>query len=184
MWTGRYHESVEQYLIALKIDPSFLSSVIGASDALSVTGQFHTARKLLAIHEELFARRNQQDTREIKLLQVAYQAEEWAEVVTNVERLRVEKGFASYEPGLRLWANTLGAIAMAELGRTEDADALVASTAEKCRSVKTCSCCERRSSAAWRSSRGVPPRTSWRRYAESSRHPRISPTAFCPTRES
>lgn len=130
MWTGRYHESVEQYSIALEIDPSFLSSVIGASDALAVTGQFELARKFLDKFEELFKRRNQWGTREIKLLQVAYQAEEWERVVTNVQRLRADDGFATYEPGLRLWSSTLGAIAMAELGRYAEADTLVAEVEE------------------------------------------------------
>jgi tetratricopeptide (TPR) repeat protein len=125
MWTGRYHESIEQYGAALKIDPSFLSSVIGASDALTVTGQFQLARKFLHRFEGLFERRNQEDAREIKLLQVAYQAEEWEEVTSIVQRLRTDTEFASFEPGLRLWANTLGAIAMAELGRNEGADPLV-----------------------------------------------------------
>ena len=126
MWTGRYHESVEQYSIALEIDPSFLSSVIGASDALSVTGQFSLARKFLDKFDGLFKRRNQWATREIKLLQVAYQAEDWSLVVSNVERLRADDSFANYEPGLRLWANTLGAIAMAELGSQDEATTLVA----------------------------------------------------------
>lgn len=125
LWTGRYHESVEEYQIALEIDPSFLSSVVGATDALAVTGQFRLARKFLDSFEGLFDRRNQWATREVKKLQIDYLAEEWADVVSRVERLRAEKNFIGIEPGLRLWVNTLGAVGLTELGRTDDAAVLI-----------------------------------------------------------
>lgn len=129
MWTGRYHESIEQYQAALQIDPSFLSSVIGATDALVLTGQHRLARRFLDNFEELFERRNQSDTREVKLLQVDYQAENWGRVVERVERLRASEEFEEFEPGLQLWANTLGALALAELGRNQEA-AVLAGEAE------------------------------------------------------
>lgn len=126
LWTGRYHESIEQYTLALEQDPSFLSSVAGATDALAVTGQFRLAMKFLDNFAELFAQRNQESTRQVKTLQVDYLAERWDEVTARTLRLRADtEGFAATEPGMRLWINALGALGMAELGHREEAQALV-----------------------------------------------------------
>jgi tetratricopeptide (TPR) repeat protein len=127
LWTGRYHESIDQYREALRIDPSFVSSVIGAADALAVTGQFRLAHKLLDNFEELFVQRGQESTREIKALQVDYLAEDWARVFARTERIRLDpERFARMDPGLRLWVNALGAVSLHELGRVKEAVALAA----------------------------------------------------------
>lgn len=127
LWTGRYHESIDQYQEALRIDPSFLSSVVGVTDALAVTGQTRLARKILDNFDQLFAQRGQESTRQIKALQVDYLAEDWLAVLERAERLRGDDGaYADFEPGLRLWLNALYAIGLAELGRPTEADAVVA----------------------------------------------------------
>jgi tetratricopeptide (TPR) repeat protein len=126
LWTGRYHESIEQFRIALEIDPSFLSSVLGATDALAVTGQFTLARKFLSSFEELFERRGEWGMKEVRSLQVDYMAEAWADVAARTGLLRADQeAFAEMEPGLRLWVNTLGAIGLTELGRNDEARALI-----------------------------------------------------------
>lgn len=126
-WTGRYHESIEQYAAALEADPSFLNSVSRATDALAVTGQFRLARKFLDSFEELFVQRNQESTRQVKALQVDYLAERWADVTARAMRLREdEENFTRTEPGMRLWINTLGSLALAELGRHDEAAPIVA----------------------------------------------------------
>ena len=127
LWTGRYHESIEQYQEALRIDPSFLSSVIGATDALSITGQFRLARKFLDNFEELFVQRGAESTRLVKSLQNDYNAEDWLGVVERAGRIRADaEQFARAEPGLRLWANALSAVALAELGRQDEGEARAA----------------------------------------------------------
>lgn len=120
LWTGRYHESIEQYQEALRIDPSFVSSVVGASEALAVTGQFRLARKLLDNFTELFSRRGQEATRELRALQIDYLAEDWAQVVERARKLREQPGLADAETGIRLWADTFAAVSLAELGRREE----------------------------------------------------------------
>ena len=131
LWTGRYHESVEQYQEALRIDPSFLSSVVGATDALARTGQFRMARKFLANFEELFERRNQHATRDVKELQVDYLAERWEEVAARSQHLREDEyAISTMEPGLRLLVNALGGLSLAELGRFAEANTIIA-TVEK-----------------------------------------------------
>jgi tetratricopeptide (TPR) repeat protein len=132
LWTGRYHESIEQYREALQIDPSFLSSVVGATDALALTGQFRVARKFLENFGELFERRNQQAMREVKELQVDYMAENWEDVAARRQHLRDDEyAFSTMAPGLRLRVNTLGALALAELGRFSEADTLIATVEEE-----------------------------------------------------
>jgi tetratricopeptide (TPR) repeat protein len=136
LWTGRYHESITEYHSALDIDPSFLSSVVGATDALALTGQFRLARKFLDKFSELFERRSQQATREVKLLQVDYLAEKWEEVAARSQHLREDEySISTMEPGLRLWVNALGALSLAELGRIAEADALIATVEEELESL-------------------------------------------------
>ncbi|RKZ12377.1 hypothetical protein DRQ32_03830, partial [bacterium] len=108
-------------------DRSCLSSVAGATEDLSVTGQFRLGRKFLDGFAALFEQRNQEARRQVKSLQIDYLAEQWQEVATRTLRLRAdEEGFAKTEPGMRLWTNTLGSLALAELGRRDDASALIA----------------------------------------------------------
>jgi len=132
LWTGRYHESIAEYHNALDIDPSFLSSVVGATDALALTGQFRLARKFLDKFSELFERRGQLATREVKLLQVDYMAEKWEDVAARSQHLREDEyTISTMDPGLRLWVNALGALSLAELGRSAESDALVTTMEEE-----------------------------------------------------
>ena len=131
LWTGRYHESIAEYQNALEIDPSFLSSVVGATDALALTGQFRLARKFLDNFNGLFERRSQQATREVKALQVDYLAEEWEDVAARSRLLREDEyTISTMEPGLRLLVNALGALSLAELGRVGEANTLIATVEE------------------------------------------------------
>jgi hypothetical protein len=76
--------------------------------------------------EELFERRNQASTRELKLLQLDYTAEDWLQTAQRSQRLRGdEAGYEAMEPGFRLWVNALGGVALAELGRRDEAGVLL-----------------------------------------------------------
>ena len=154
IWTGRYHESVEQYQIALEIDPSFLSSVMGATDALAVTGQFRIARKFLDNFEELFERRNQYAYARGQTPPGRLPGRRMGRVVASAERLRADDSFKNFQPGLRLWTNTLGAIGHGRTGTRREAEALIEECrnalrpvphARRCRRTwrcaRTCNCC-------------------------------------------
>jgi Flp pilus assembly protein TadD len=118
--TGRYFESAQEYLAAIAIDPGFSSAILGASNALLITGQLRRAENLLRTAHDQLALDGQLPRYHLSQIQILFSRERWGQLQTEVDRrLQLPEFEESNALGAALWMRTLQCVASTRQGDAE-----------------------------------------------------------------
>jgi tetratricopeptide (TPR) repeat protein len=130
--TGRYFESAQEYLAAIEIDPGFTSSILGATDALVITGQLQRAENLLRTAHDQLEVEGRLPRYHLSQTQILFAKEQWAQLDAEVDRRVREPEFDDAAAiGPTLWMRALQCIATTREGKATRAKAQLDSLASQ-----------------------------------------------------
>jgi tetratricopeptide (TPR) repeat protein len=121
---GHYDEAIAALYRALELDPTFTQATQQLAEAYAMTGQFERARKLLKHMAPVFDSPREAKTRDLGVLEIAYMAREWDEILELAATLKpIDPAVDREMPNFPVIVYLFESVANMELGHTQVAQA-------------------------------------------------------------